>query len=189
MSTSDDLGLPQQPAPTPATRISRPVTTGDTVTVACKLPHGVILRVFDWEEFDEPMRDGTIRRGRRGKLIPDLQFTVRGTWLGSAGQAYNERNGAVAELLPGGYALTTGCPKEIWDRWHDQNEMSLLVQNKIIFAHATHSTVSIESAKLRAVTSGLEPLDRGKPAERMPGGVDRRVKIGELEKDDGTAPR
>jgi hypothetical protein len=157
--------------------------------VACKLPHGVILRIFDFEEFDEPMRDGTTRRSTRARPIPDLQFTVRGTWLGSAGQAYNERNGAVAELLPGGYALTMGCPKDIWDRWHEQNKASLLVQNKIIFAHATHSTVSGEAAKLRAVQSGLEPLDRSKPAARMPGGVDRRLRIGELEKDDGTAPR
>jgi hypothetical protein len=187
---SDDVYLPSGPAPAPAVQFTRGAKTGDTVTVACKLPHGVILRIFDWEDYDEPMRDGSMARRRRSRPIEDQQFVVRGTWAGSAGQAYNAQNIAVAELLPGGYALTHGCPKELWDKWYDQNRKSLLVTNKIVFAHADHTTVNKEARDLRSVTSGLEPLDAKNPSARMPGGTGHRaVRIGVLEQDEGTSPR
>jgi hypothetical protein len=189
MRTLSGVDVPDQRPPHPPTRLTRAATTGDTVTVACKLPHGVILRVFEWEEFDEPMRDGTIRRGRRGRPIDDQQFTIRGTWVGSAGQAYHAHNSAVAELLPGGFALTQGVPKELWDLWHEQNRHSALVKNKIIFAHATHTTMQTEAAGFRDVKSGLEPLDPARPGERMPGGMDRRLKMDILQVDDATSSR
>lgn len=168
--------------PRPAQPLSRPATTGDTVTVACKMPHGLLLRIFDWEDFDEPMRDGTMRQGRRARDTGE-HFTVRGTWTASAGQAYMPQNTAVAELLPGGYALTSGVPKDFWDRWYEQNKHSSLVRERVIFAYASHTTVTEEAAKLRAVQSGLEPLDRANPGARMPGGVDRRLRIGVLDTD------
>ena len=165
-----------------------PATTGETVMVACKLPHGVLLRIFDWQEYDEQQRDGTVKRAKRA--IPlETEFVVRGPWVASAGQAYNRANSAVAELLPGGYALTHGCPKDLWDRWYDQNRMTALVRNKIIFAHASQPTVNEEACGLRQVKSGMEPLDPRNPAERMPGGVDRRLRLGILEQGEGTTPR
>jgi hypothetical protein len=171
------------------TRGDRPVTTGETVTVACKLPHGIVLRVFDWEEFDEPMRDGSLKRSRRAIPIEAMEFTVRGTWTASAGQAYAKNNAAVQDLLPGGYALTHGVPKQTWDLWYQQNRNEALVKNKIVFAYSSHQTVTEEAQKLRAVKSGMEPLDPQKPAERLPGGVDRRLRLGILETGEGTAPR
>jgi hypothetical protein len=182
---SELTDTPQPPPPRPAVLVSRPATTGETVTIACKMPHGIILRIFDWEEYDEPMRDGSWKKVKRGREIPELQFVARGAWLGSAGQAYNPNNPAVAELLPGGYALTPGCPKEVWDRWHEQNVQSNLVRNKIIFAHHSHSTVQQEASGLRATKTGLEPLDPQKPADRMPGGVDRRLRVGVLDRETG----
>jgi hypothetical protein len=179
MSLTD---TPQSPPPHPAVQISRPATSGDTVTIACKIPHGIILRIFQWDEFDEPTRDGSWKRIKQARDIPDLQFVARGTWLASAGQAFNPSNPAVAELLPGGYALTPGCPKDIWDRWFEQNKQSLIVRNKLIFAHSDHPTVHQEATGMRETKTGLEPLDKNKPAERMPGGVDRRLRVGVFER-------
>lgn len=171
------------PTPTlsrPATRASAPATTGDTVTVACKMPHGLILRIFDWEDFDEPMRDGTMRTGKRARDTGE-HFTLRGTWTASAGQAYMPNNPAIAELLPGGYALTPGVPKDLWEKWYEQNRESAIVRERIVFAHAVHHTVVSEATQMRQVVTGLEPLDRANPAARMPGGVDRRLRIGILD--------
>ena len=166
-----------------------PATSGETVTVACKLPHGVRLRVYAWEEFDEPMRDGSYKKSKRARPIEHMDYVVRGTWSASAGQAYARNNNAVTDLLPGGYALTYGVPKETWDLWYEQNRNSALVKNNIVFAQLTHTKATEQSKELQIVKSGLEPLNPDKPAERMPGGVDRRLRLGILETGEGTAPR
>jgi hypothetical protein len=183
------IGMPPPPVPTPAIRHSRPVSTGQTVTVACKLPSGVLLRCHQMEKIAEPQQGGGYRDIMRSRPIPDKQFAIRGPWSGSAGQAYNKGNPAVAELLPGGYALTHGVPKEIWDHWLSENKNTPLVRNRIIFAYPAVATVTEEAHKLRAVKTGLEPLDPDKPAERMPGGVDRRMRLGILTQDEGTSSR
>jgi len=171
---------PPPPNPRPAIKFSRPVATGATVTIACKLPAGIILRVFDWQTYSEPRRDGTVGEAKRAIPIANQQFTVKGPWIATAGQAYNRNNGAVGELLPGGYAITEGCPKEIWDRWYEQNQRSKLVQNGVIFAYADRQSV-VEEVMTRSETlSGLEPLDRANPGARM-GGVDRRLRLSVLE--------
>jgi hypothetical protein len=180
-------GAPPIPKPPdPVVKVSRPATSGDTVTVACKLPHGVILRIFRWEEFEEQMRDGTYKTSKIGRPQEGREFVVRGTWAASAGQAYNVNNSAVAELLPGGYALTHGCPKDLWDEWFVQNMRSLLVRNKIVFAHSAQSAATEQARELRSVKSGMEPLDPQRPAERMPGGVDRRLRMGILDRNEST---
>lgn len=185
---SNTADIPQAPSPRPAIPTSKPETTGDTVTVACKLPHGIVLRVFGFDEIDEPMRDGSWKKIKRPRPLEGLTFTVRGTWAGSAGQAFHRNNSSVAELLPGGYALTQGCPKHIWEQWYAQNQRSMIVRNKIVFAHASHSTIQHEARTFREVRTGMEPLDPSKPGERMPGGVDRRLRIGQITHDEGTSP-
>ena len=176
----ENYDVPPPPDPRPAVRYSRPVSTGDTVYVACKLPHGLVLRVFDWKTYNEPMRDGSYKEAKQAIPIANRQFIVRGPWVATAGQAYNRNNGAVGELLPGGYAITEGCPKEIWEGWHDQNKRSRLVENRIILAHKDRATLIVEVLKMAAIMSGLEPLDRDNPAGRF-GPVDRRLRLGILE--------
>ena len=176
--------LPPVEQPRPVMPVSRPVTTGDTVTVACKLPHGIKLRVFEWEKYDELLRDGTVREAKRSRPIEGAEFTVRGTWVASAGQAYSASNQMVRDLLPGGYAITTGCPRDIWDRWLEQNKESPLVRNAIIFASA--SSVDKQAHENAGVLSGMEPINKEAPGARMPGGVDRRLKIGILENTNDT---
>lgn len=181
--------LPPPPVPRPAVPYSRPVTTGATVTVACKLPSGLILRCFSEEMIEEPQQGGGTKPVRRSRPIPGKQFILRGTWTGSAGQAYAKNNPAVAELLPGGYCLTHGVPKEVWDHWYAQNKDTQLVQKRVVFAVPSLTGATEEAKKGRDVKSGLEPLDADKPASRMPGGVDRRVRMDVLTHDEGTSPR
>jgi hypothetical protein len=177
---------PPPPVPTPATPVSRPTRTGDTVCVACKLPSGIILRIFVWETYAEPRRDGTVNReARRAIPVPGVEpFVIKGVWAASAGQGYNANNGAVADLLPGGYAITDGVPKDIWDKWLDQNKASRLVVNHIIFAHKDRPSLIQEVRKHSAILCGMEPLDRANPGARM-GGIDRRLRIGVLDGVDG----
>jgi hypothetical protein len=192
MRGSLGVDLPPGPAPNPAvqpTRLSRPTRSGDTVTVACKLPHGLILRCFREEKFMEPTQTGA-RETTRFMPIDEMQFTIRGTWVGSAGQAFAKNNPSVAELLPGGYALTHGVPREIWDNWYAANKKSQIVRNKVVFAYGSESGASDAARQLRGVKSGLEPLDPDRPADRLPGGVDRRLRVSMLKQDEeGTSAR
>jgi hypothetical protein len=174
----------------PAIPTSEPATTGETVTVACKLPNGLLLRIFEKQKYMEPTQSGAMKETDVWVAIPGRQYAVRGPWAASAGQAYNRNNGAVAELLPGGFGLTHGVPKDIWDEWYAQNKNTALVRKGIIFASPGMQAATIEAKQARAVKSGLEPLDPDRPAERMPGGVDRRLRMSILQEGEaGTSPR
>ena len=171
---------PPPPNPRPAVHYSRPTKTGDTVFVACNLPHGLILRVFEWEKYTEPKRDGTVGDAKRSVPIAGMEFIVRGPWSASAGQAYVANNGAIGDLLPGGYAISEGCPKEVWTGWLEQNKRSHLVLNRIVRANKSRLDLIAEIVKDAGVLSGLEPLDRANPGARM-GGIDRRLRFGIME--------
>ena len=186
--------IPPPPVPQPAVRHSRPRTTGSTVTVACKLPGGLLLRCFQQYKEEEPQRDGRTKTVKVWRPIPTMQFAVRGTWVGSAGQAFAKGNPAVAELLPGGYCLTHGVPKDIWDMWYSQNKDTPIVQKRVIFAVASSYSDAVgEAQKGRAVRSGLEPVDPAEPFRKMPGGqnrAERGLRVEVLEENDGmTSPR
>jgi hypothetical protein len=162
------------------------------VTVACKVPNGLLLRVFAQHIYDDPQQDGTTKKVKSWRPIPGVQFAVKGPWAASAGQAFMRGNSAVAELLPGGYALTHGVPKDIWDRWLAQNKDTPLVQKRIVFASPSmaQATEDAKDPDARKVKSGLEPVDQDNPAARMPGGVDRRLRMSILQEGEpGTSPR
>jgi hypothetical protein len=187
MSDIDKMELPQR-VPSPAVGFTRGKRSGDTVYVACKIPHGLILRVFEPEVVAELQRDGSSKDVKRWIPVPEAQFVIQGPWFASAGQAYNKNNGAVVQLLPGGYAITEGCPKDTWDKWYEQNKGTPLVKNGIIFAHKERQSVVDEARKRAKVESGLEPIDPANPGAKM-GGIDRRLKISVLDTGEGTAPR
>lgn len=181
-----DTNLPPPPIPRPAIRHSRPTTTGETVTVACKLPSGLILRMFEEYQYQEPSQTG-MRDVRAFRPLPNKTWTIRGTYVASAGQAYMPGNSAVAELLPGGYALTYGVPKEIWDNWLHYNRDTAMVQRKVIWAMPSMHSATEEAKTLRQVKSGLEPVDRANPAARLPGGgtrADRQLRIEQLPREE-----
>ena len=182
--------LPAPPQPRPAIPTSEPATTGETVTVACKLPAGLLLRIFQKQKYMEPTQSGVMKETDVWVAIPGRQYAVRGTWAASAGQAYNQGNTAVAELLPGGFALTHGVPKDIWDEWYAQNKDTAIVRKGVVFAAPGMQAATVEAKQARNVKSGLEPLDPDKPAERMPGGVDRRLRVSILQEGGpDTSPR
>lgn len=169
-------------APNPVIQPSAPHKTGETVTVACKLPSGLILRIFEEQVVWEPQRDGGSKKITQFLPIPDMQFVIKGTWLASGGQAFH-RQGIARELLPGGYALTSGCPKEIWDRWYEANKNGHLVRNGLIFAHKITSTAREKATELSATKTGMEPVDPTKPSDRIPGGLHKRLKMGVLQQE------
>lgn len=131
-----------------------------TVTVACKLPHGLILRIFDMKETQEPVMGGGYRATKTAQER-EQRITVFGV--------AHPQNAAPKCEIVAGYAITHDVPKDFWNLWLQQNKESAVVKNNLIFAHDTIESTKAEAKEKIAVRSGLERLD----PEKLPKGLER----------------
>jgi hypothetical protein len=145
---------------------------GQKVTVACKMPNGIILRGFDWNTEDVPVFGGGVKQQKVAR--PNgTQALINGARF-----PFGE---APAYAIVGGYALTPNVDAELWDLWFEQNKNSDLVKNKQIFAYEKPEMATDAAKEHKAVRSGLEPINPGvtkdakgkeRPADsRMPRGT------------------
>jgi hypothetical protein len=134
----------------------------DTITVGCKLPNGFVIQAYQEDEYPEPVMGGGTRMQKR--FIP----------VGKAIKLNGNRQpfGVIPEyLIQGGYALTPGVDKDVWDSWYKHFKESDLIKNHLIVAHEKGDTIGMAKAH-KATTSGFEPLKQdGDP--RMPKGIKR----------------
>ena len=137
-----------------------PMKASNTVTVACKLPNGLILRVFDMVETSEVVQGG-YRDVKIARPRPE-QFEVRGNAI-----PIGVPNFPVPEMADG-FAITRGCPKELWDLWEEQNKHSHLVQKGLIFSSSSINALRDEIKNRRDLKSGLEPIDPEHPERFAP---------------------
>lgn len=151
-----------EPAATSAK--SRP---GATVAVASKMPNGLILRLFRFEPFSEPVLGGGHREGKRAVQTGD-EYILHGT-------AFSLERAKMGDFprhqVAGGFSITTGIPRDFWDEWLSQNEKSDMVRNGLIFAYDTEMKTRDAAVEREGLRSGLEPLD----PDNLPRDV-RRVK-------------
>lgn len=146
-----------------STKSSNPATGTDTITIWCKHAPGIMLRAGEWIERSEGSVSGAVRTVREWRAT--ASFTVAGP-----ARRFGEDH---TRLVVGGYAVTHGCPRDLWEAWLADNKDSALVRNNIIFA----SPKTDDAGKAReyaSVRTGLEPLlvrrnseDPGDP--RVPG--------------------
>jgi hypothetical protein len=135
---------PAKPAPVGATR------TGDTVTVACKLPAGLIIRGMRPDVRMVPVLGGGHREEKYWK-----EDGRRVEILGNA----KPQNGEFKTRVEGGYALTHGVPKDLWEQWLDANEDQPMVQKGLIMAFGSVEDAAGFGRDNRAIRSGLERLN------------------------------
>lgn len=121
------------------------------VTAHCKLPHGIILRVFGFEERDEYTGSG----GGTRKVKTAVELPQRAILNGWS----HPQNKAPGCLLVNGFAITSGVDKDLWDLWLSQNKDSDIVKNGLIFAHEKEANATAENKEKAKVRSGLERLD------------------------------
>jgi hypothetical protein len=122
-----------------------------TVTVYCKLPHGLILRVFDFEERTEYTGSGGgTRTVKVARELPKL--AILNGWS-------HPQNQAPGCLIVNGFAVTPDVDKDLWDLWLQQNATADVVKNGLIFAHEKAGNGTAESKEKASVRSGLERLD------------------------------
>lgn len=136
------------------------MASNETVTVACKLPNGLRLRIFDMRKTQELVMGGGSRDVKQAFELPTA-YTVYGN--------SHPQNAAPGCPILQGFALTHGIPKDFWDKWHEQNKTSDLVTRGLIFAHEKADVVNAQAEEKKAVRSNLERLDPNK----LPKGIQR----------------
>lgn len=147
------------PASGPVAAATAPAEkSAKTVTVACKLPHGMRLRLFKMVDGVENVSGNNTRTVQRAIQVGE-DVVVRGNAV------------AVGKEKPlvGGYALTPNVSKEFFDEWMRQNQHHDAVKNGLIFAATTRDGVEGQAEDGAKLKSGLEPLDMSmvKRGERM----------------------
>lgn len=140
--------------------------SGGTVTVACKLPAGLRLRVFEMVDVSHPIFGGGVKIVKEARQVSDDVF-VRGT---SAPAGQN-----LPYAVVGGYALTHGIDRDFFERWLEQNRDSDVVRNGLIFAADGRDHAEGRAGDLKETRHGAEPLDMSMRIARGPDGTERRV--------------
>jgi hypothetical protein len=132
-------------------------TRTNLVTVACKIPNGLLLRNFKMM----PAREQTPTGYRDIEKAEQVGDTVK---INGPAVPF----GQVPEYtVVAGYALTPNVDKEFFDEWLRQNADHAAVKANLIFAHGNRAVVSDRAKEQKEVRSGLEPLN---PARVMRNG-------------------
>lgn len=154
---------PDTQTPRLARRQSAPATGTDTVTVACNLPNGHILQIYHIEEVETVLPNGRVFRENIATLDQSAgQYALNGAQLdygalqGGSMPDYRVIKGSA----PGtGFALTSGIPRDFWDRWLANNANSPLVKNRHIFASSTEARAADEAREYKDFKSGFQGLN------------------------------
>lgn len=124
----------------------------EMVSIACKLPNGLILQVYRKVRRRIPAPAGAANEvdiyEPYGK-----QYRVHG--------CSHPQNMAPHCTIIGGYAITANIPKQHWEAWLAQHRDDDMVRNGLIFANST-TKIAGEAKEKKAIKSNLERLDPNK---------------------------
>ena len=163
---------PEKAAEKPVVQTTKSGRAGQKVTVACKVPNGIIMRAFEWQMEDVPVFGGGVKTQKVARPTGD-QVLIHGPAF-----PFGEQPKC---LIVGGFALTPNVDAEIWDIWLEQNKNSDLVKKNQIMAHEKQDDASGWATEHASVRSGLEGVNpatvkdkdgKERPADaRMPRGT------------------
>lgn len=143
------------PEPTVVQRPPVAQKAGRTVTVACKVPSGLVLQL------QRPMRR---REPAMGSATPQEvtymvkygdRYTVKGPSypVGTPPKGFPK-----PPMNEGGFALTPGIPTDFWKQWVEQNQNAPYVKSGAIFAYTDIDDAVACAADNEGYLTGLEPI-------------------------------
>lgn len=120
--------------------------------VACKLPNGIVLQNCVMEDVNEPVMGGGFKIIKQARRLPETHV------LAGARVPAGRIAAGDAPLLIGGYAITTGIPKDFWERWVAANGDSDIVQGGFVFAFEREADLRARAKDGADLETGLEPI-------------------------------
>jgi hypothetical protein len=125
-----------------------------TVTVACRMPNGLRLRIWDFHEVEDQVIGGGVRTRKQAhrSIKPGRpeEVVLKGF---AVPLGYSDTR------IVGGYALTYNVDAEFMSEWFRQNSESDLVKNNIVFFNDKAEAVEKRARDHKNTLSGLEPLN------------------------------
>lgn len=144
--------------------------SGDTITVACKLPHGLRMRLFDMVDTDIAVAGGGFRTIKQAQPASDV-VEIRG-------YLHDVKGSPIALPAKGSsYALTPGVNKDFFTKWLEQNAELDAVKSHLVFAHERDTAG--QAREFKDTRSGVEPIDPSKAVSKP----NANVTVGPYEKD------
>ena len=124
--------------------------TGATVTVACKMPNGIVIHRERPSIRRVPVLGGGIIEEKSFERVPGSEVMIFGTArpLGAAPRT----------RTVGGYALTANVPKDTWDQWYEAHKDLPAIVNGLIYAMESVEDAAAEARDNAKIRSGLEPM-------------------------------
>jgi hypothetical protein len=156
MTDEAEAPTPEPTRPIVAKEVRAPATTGDFVTVACKVPNGIRIRAFQKVEETEATPTG-VKKYTIVKGIVGTEFDCAGP--ASTNHVSPNMFDMLSRSHPGGYALTNQVPREIWQSWLSYNRDTPLYREGLIFALGDPADAAVEARSRASITSGLEPIN------------------------------
>lgn len=120
-----------------------------TVWVACKLPKGLAIQLFQEGEIDRPTFGGGVK--------PTKVFMRVGEPVRLRG--YAVPFGMVPNFtIIGDFGLTE-ISRDFWEKWLSQNSKLELVTRGLVFAYSDQASARARALENEKLLCGLEPLD------------------------------
>lgn len=122
-----------------------------TVTVACKLPHGMHLET------------------RNAAGLVDRRVTIQGARLKTTKEGREITRGhETTDDYGKGYGLTPNVPADFWERWVAENKDYPPYARGMIFAQTDLNEARVQAADMSEIVTGFEALSQTK----LPAGVE-----------------
>lgn len=133
---------------------------GAKVTVACKLPAGIIMRGFRPVKEREAVLGGGTREFDVYRPSGEMQ-EINGT--------ASPHGKAPKCQIVFGYAITPNVNKELYDNWHSANKDSQMVKNNLVFAYERAEQIQGRARENEKAVTGFEMIDPNDPGKKVKG--------------------
>lgn len=128
----------------------RAQSSGEKITVGCKIPTGFVMQLYEQIRVSTPILGGGLRDEMVPRALPGETIRLNGCrapWGENPGHEIKHATG-----------LTFNVPKDFWDEWYRQYEGSPLLENEVIFAQPDRKSLVDQARDEKDRWTGLAPV-------------------------------
>jgi len=150
-TASDEPGAKiSQSVASPAIRASKDIPDTGVVTVACKMPSGLILRIFEEsEEYENLLGGGQ----RKTKIMRPVGKQIR-----VYGYAVPANKRPKFTITGTDFALTENVDAKFFKTWWEQNQELPVIKAGLIWCMKTKADADDKAEDMTDARNGLEPM-------------------------------